>query len=62
LKTWWLLAVCLCSVNLPCAYLQVLLFYPSNVDARDKGRRFFFSLPKADIAPAMAVPLIEVTA
>lgn len=53
---WWLLGVCLCSVNLPPAHLQVLLFCPSDVE-----RRFFFSLPKADIAPAAALLLTEVT-
>lgn len=52
---WWLLAVCLCSVNLLPAHLQVLLFYRCNMDARDfrmpPGNQevfIFFSLPKAD--------------
>lgn len=55
----WLLGVCLCSMNLPPAHQQVLLFYPGNVDARDKERRFVFSHPKADVAPATALLLIE---
>lgn len=33
---WWLSGVCFCSV----CHRHVLLFYPSNMDARHKERRF----------------------
>lgn len=55
---WWLLGVSVCSADLPPAHLRCCLAV-SEAQMTETRRGGFAFPPKADIACAMALPLIE---